>query len=624
LSGLPNSNMHNNDAVSDLLRKNLFKEWGNGLKDAADNLDGISSKVEKEFLNVGDKLRDYNFRVKEIYQLSYETGELISSDNISHAIDGLNKILESINQFTNNSDASSEEGGRKFKEIVSLLENGIGQLAGFKRIVKKLRMLGISNRIESSRLKGNFEDFNVLANTVEELSGKIGSKAGDIKLSSENIIKIIAQNTAGIEKLRGKKKDYSERIIKDTKVTLQTLTDRHSMALISTKDILERSEIISRDISEIVHSLQFHDITRQKFEHVVSALLEPVKKIENLNNNEEGVFHEDAKKALYLINSMAGLQSAQLFHTQEEFASAVDRIMNSLLELSHSVNLMRDKALEVGGGANDTSNSFLTEMENNLSGAAQGMLESGKINDELAASMSSIAETLNNLTSFVDEIDEISSEIEMIAINSNIKSAHTGTEGAALGVLADSIKSLSVDAREQTTMVSESLLEIARLSDEIKKLINANEKKQAVENSKEIINNLGGFLNSRLDLSLTISKNLTFLGEKVFMLSKEIEADVKALKAGEGVLRTSEKTIFMLERICKETESYIDGDKSGEYEETLKELESLYTMNSEREVHKFFEEKRKNKTLKVNLTPLKKKEVEEESVSEFGDNVELF
>lgn len=621
-------NFRKNEAAPSSLNSLLLDEWKNGLKDAASNIDGISSKVENEFLGVGQKLRDYNYRVKEIYKLSYETGELISSDSISQAINGLNKILEDINLFINNSDFNSENSGLKFQEIITHLEDCVGYLNGFKRIVKKLRMLGISNRIESSRLKGNFEDFNVLANTVDELSGKIGAKSGDIRVSSENIISIISQNTSRIAKLRERKKDYSDEIIKDTKGTLSVLTNRHSKALVGAKDIIERSETISRDINEIVSSLQFHDITRQKFEHIVEALLDAVKKIENAGyqQDENGALAKETEKTIYIVNGITGLQSAQLYNTQEEFASALGRIMSALTGLSQSVNLMKGKALEIAGAENDTHNSFLIDIEKNLSAAANGMRESGKINEELSISMSSIAETLNNLTSFVDEIDEISSDIELIAVNSNIKSAHTGTEGAALGVLADSIKRLSEDAREQTNTVSNILLEIARLSEEIKKLIKSGINDSETGSSDEITANLGSFLKSLRELSGKIGNNLNLIGEKVLSLSRELDADVKALRAGESVLQATERTLFILEKINKESESYAAGDKSGSYVETLKELESLYTMSSERDIHKYFEDKRKNKSLNINakLADKAQSAAREAVISEFGDNVELF
>lgn len=619
-------NSQNNEALFSISGRQALEEWENGLKDAASNIDGISSTVENEFLSVGQKLRDYNYRVKEIYKLSYETVELISSDHISRAINGLNEILEDINLFVNNSDYSSENSGRKFQEIISHLEDCVNYLSGFKRIVKKLRMLGISNRIESARLKGNFEDFNVLANTVDELSGKIGVKSADIRTSSENIIKIISQNTTRIDRLREKKKDYSDEIIKDTKGTLQVLTNRHSNALVSAKDILERSETISRDINEIVSSLQFHDITRQKFEHIVEAIMDTVAKIQGsgYKNDGDDVQTKETEKVFYLINGITGLQSAQLYNTQEEFASALDRIMSSLNGLAQSINLMKDKALVIAGSENNVNNTFLIEIEKNLSAAANGMTESVKINEELSTSITSITETLNNLTLFVDEIDEISSEIELIAVNSNIKSAHTGNEGAALGVLADSIKSLSEDAREQTTTVSDILLKIAQLSEDVKKLIENNAGDQKTGNPNEITADLGAFLNSLRELSEKIGNNLGMIGEKVLSLSREIEADVKALRAGENVLKATEKTLFILEKINRESEIYVAGDKSGGYNETLRELESLYTMSSEREIHKYFEEKRKNKQGNLKMPDAQPIRPREETVSEFGDNVELF
>ena len=85
----------------------------------------------------------------------------------------------------------------------------------------------------------------------------------------------------------------------------------------------------------------------------------------------------------------------------------------------------------------------------------------------MALTMREVAQTVGDMASFVGDIEEVGSEIELIALNASIKAAHTGSEGAALGVLAMAIQGLSVEAREMTGRVSDILKAITEVSDKL-------------------------------------------------------------------------------------------------------------------------------------------------------------
>jgi len=70
---------------------------------------------------------------------------------------------------------------------------------------------------------------------------------------------------------------------------------------------------------------------------------------------------------------------------------------------------------------------------------------------------------------FVEDIEEVGSEIELIALNAAVKAARTGDEGRALGVLAQAIQKLSVEARDKTGDVSQALTEISRSSQDLER-----------------------------------------------------------------------------------------------------------------------------------------------------------
>ncbi|HIJ94804.1 MAG TPA: hypothetical protein HPP94_03490 [Desulfuromonadales bacterium] len=74
--------------------------------------------------------------------------------------------------------------------------------------------------------------------------------------------------------------------------------------------------------------------------------------------------------------------------------------------------------------------------------------------------MKKVAQTICDIAIFVTDIETIGSEIDLIALNAQIMAAHTGSEGAALCVLAEAIKRLSDEAIHQTDSVASILKKI--------------------------------------------------------------------------------------------------------------------------------------------------------------------
>ncbi|TVM28184.1 methyl-accepting chemotaxis protein, partial [Oceanidesulfovibrio marinus] len=69
---------------------------------------------------------------------------------------------------------------------------------------------------------------------------------------------------------------------------------------------------------------------------------------------------------------------------------------------------------------------------------------------------------------FLEDIEEVGSEIELISLNASVKAAHTGEKGKALGVLASSIQQLSQQAGGRTESVKDIRGSIGEASNHLK------------------------------------------------------------------------------------------------------------------------------------------------------------
>ncbi|MGE5458688.1 MAG: methyl-accepting chemotaxis protein, partial [Methanococcaceae archaeon] len=292
------------------------------LRNACRCIDNISGTAEKEFLNIGSVLQKYYFTSKEIITHSSAAVEAVSGEVIAESIDELNQMFVRTSTYLAKAEQEIEQGENILCAIEEILVRVAEEITGFKKIVKHLRMLGISTRIESARLGSDDNGFNTLAGNVEKLSTVINDKAGNIKDHANYLIKIIKEATSRIIRLENKQRQQAAKILDETRAGLRSLTGKYESSAAKTQAIAANSESISRSIGEVVTSIQFHDITRQQMEHVKEAFENLEEKIFDFNNGQ----HKDEAKEQVLINLMHDtclLQSMQFLHSKEELVRAV-------------------------------------------------------------------------------------------------------------------------------------------------------------------------------------------------------------------------------------------------------------------------------------------------------------
>jgi len=218
----------------------------------------------------------------------------------------------------------------------------------------------------------------------------------------------------------------------------------------------------------------------------------------------------------------------------------------------------------------------------------------------------------------VADIEAIGSEIELIALNAQVKAAHTGPEGAALGVLAEAIKRLSDDAVRQTDAVAATLLNINTATEHLSLDVESEEGHLSSriafmqEEVAEILQSLAG-MNSEL-FSI-----LSGLSDRVASLTGDVEKTTSGIDVHERSKAMSDGVLAALERIVAQSRQIVPA--SSEFKENLRHMEKHYTMESERHIHEALARKRSGQ---VAVDVLFEAQISSNDDSEFGDNVDLF
>ena len=154
------------------------------------------------------------------------------------------------------------------------------------------------------------------------------------------------------------------------------------------------------------------------------------------------------------LGDVCTTQSSQLLHTKDELVGAVDCVIKNLLGISENVKDIVGETQALSGSTNQSGAPLLSQIEKGVMSVIKSLRENAERGKEISASVS-IA--VHGMSEFVKEIEDISVEIKLIAFNAQVKAKRTGAEGNTLGVLAEGIQGLAVDAGRHTTSVLEKL-----------------------------------------------------------------------------------------------------------------------------------------------------------------------
>lgn len=557
-------------------------------------LSELAGSTENEFLFIGEKLLDFHQRASAIAAMTTDAVGKISGREMGTVIENFESALEMAASLTGGFAAQKDI----LKSMLAIISQIRSPLVGFEKIVRNLNILCNFIKIETAGLGRSDTGFNALADDVRRIAADIGTKTANLIIETDFLSSLLADNLHLIESMGAKNEAQAKNVLRNIAENIRMLTEKTNLSADAMKDVEKTWKIISANMAEIVESMQFHDITRQRLEHARDALKELPEKISN-NRKAGSVRHRlylllqkksagdgKVKKNKYeevdLIADTCDLQTDQLRGSRDDFVAAVGRILESLNKIAGHAGSMSAEISEITGSANDTKDSFIMELDRDIGYLDGSINECMHLNEDLAAAMHKVAQKASGMSVFMKAMEKLSIEMQMLALNARVHSAHIGDQGLTLGVLADSINRLAVETTTQVGVVSLHLKDVLSIAGEL-----------AAKADSEHLN--------VQDKAGKIKDNLTLIIEPI----KRIDGELKQLlpridQAGEMLasdIRQLTTGVTIHNRIDENLENVIaclNGistkvrpvkTESRRRDDLLEDLAKRYTMDTERAAH---------------------------------------
>lgn len=256
------------ESVSRFLRTKgaIIPALVNQLKEVIQETEKAALSIGDNFMKITQRARGQAKRASGAFTMfAGDTGDVlidISKKALSDVIDNLSFVVNTIQGTLRDMDLIIEDSNN-IRNIVNEIEY----------IAEQTNLLALNAAIEAARAGNHGRGFAIVATEVRKLSDRSNKAAEEIK---KLIVKIEADIKCIYEKTKSTALESNIKSSKAKDVVNSTL-ERLDDATNKTKDeinvLISESKLLAKDISTVVVSMQFQDITRQRIEHVIEPLL---------------------------------------------------------------------------------------------------------------------------------------------------------------------------------------------------------------------------------------------------------------------------------------------------------------------------------------------------------------
>lgn len=575
------------------------------LSHVTEPLERILKDVEPYFLQLGQELQGIYSDTEKLTRLSNKTAQIAGGD--------------SSDGFLTNVEALAEQSLEKFERCrieisgsLQYVETSVQYLDKFQKfypvirsISKSLNIIALNIAMESSRSQEGEEMFSFFVREIRDLSKRVNEISRQIRDDSErarltqaNILESVMERRDALTHIAA----AAHRMVKDSVKRIENLLNMSAIAL---EKAGKCSGEISRNIGEVVTSIQFHDISRQQIEHVIEAIRDIEKKCREEISQQN--VDTGGPEVLSEARSVLRVQEAQMEQVIREIREAHDRIASSYGEIGHEIEILVEETANLW-----STNSNYLDKENAMEALVSGYVELNRILEQghdlvkqVEKAMLSSSEVASRLTLNVNRIEDISFDLHLKAINAVIMSNRLGEKGKAQSVLAQDVTEISKKSNTFASQVVDIIRSISELAYDLSSLSKDNVSDDKTGMDMEQI--MGAYRNFQKDSSLTV--------ERAGSLKEMISQCKTRLSFFMELIDQLTVCLSMLKEIIQLLEPFtIQKDEQGsDFDQTSKR----YTMEIERNIHADVFSYKDDADLYEDTK-------EKKEYNDLGDNVELF
>lgn len=414
---------------------------------AEDRLLGIGSALDKAIALLDQLGRSFQGLVVEL-----------QGDDLRRAVQDLTTAAAGLGRLTAGQDGS---GGVLGRLLGQAREIG-GEVRRLDKTIGSIGVLAMNAKIAASYLTGDQADFSSFTAETMRLSALARTSLDSFGRELAALGKDLEQAVASQSGFEAKRSATFAEVPRRLVAGAEAVDGRKLRAATAATAVEERSKKIGQRVGTVVMALQVGDITRQRLEHVESALalLADLLSGRVRDGGDDRSAWWQALSPDQRDAAAAGLcrmQAAQLVNADRQFCEEVRQIATTLGALAGDAREIGRLGADAFGTAGSRQSSFLGELEAEVvvvNGLVEGYRASSAETDQLTRS---VADAVGGLTGHVETVQSLEADIRLMGLNTTLRCSRLGVQGRALTVIAQELRAYADQTAEVATEIMQGL-----------------------------------------------------------------------------------------------------------------------------------------------------------------------
>jgi hypothetical protein len=375
-----------------------------------------------------------------------------------------------------------------------------------------------------------------------------------------------------------------ETILEQIQSSVTILTAKYQEASIQMPLLTKKSEAYFDNVSKIITNLQFHDIIRQKMEHVQNTHKEIINELNAFDFKDTNASLAEHTSKFLQIKDIAGVQVAQLIHTNQEYQDAIEKITINFLEIGDDMKAVSEMCTSFSGHHPHKGGSHFREIEANLEKSLELINKFGTDGEIFSHKVKTIVEAISNLKGDAQKIENECSFIKGTLNTVFELINYDDKKLPEINKLSKQVSEISKSIRSELEAMQKFFLNAEDETVILETLVENNFESKFSANLQKFSESIFSIVKILNSDNAQVEEILKENGEIGNQLAVDIQTSIEKVKYYDFFEQVIEEIILELNNIYLTIKS----DSMSKSEDQAIDLESLkkrYTMQSQRTIH---------------------------------------
>lgn len=571
-----------------------------------------------DFLSLNEHLKNNYQKAKMVSENTEAVIELISEQGNDKFLREIDEIIEELKSIKSELDQSQDAAYVMVQRLAANLGLLFVPIKNFRQNLMSLKLLlanlKLSNTYFSGAAKGfTDEELELLTRKIEKIKESCPVIEENIFNLREHLLNMSDSQKTLLDRQIQQACKECEMFTSDIKV----LGTHHQENLILGPKMQEITKKCFQSVGSIITNLQYHDIIRQKMEHIQQThhkILADISGIDWEKQDEES----QKKKHSYILQipEISEIQIAQLLHTNKEYQNAIEKITKRMIQMGKDMAEISKLNFSWGGYESEGVVVRLPQLKDRFALVIKLL---GQLIEEFKKGyieILSVTEVLKEISVKFLEVYDLDYSLEQLILSKFEASSFINSPEKEIATLSQQIVKLQADNHFEKNKVKRIFVEALHINKDL------NGRISEYLFGGTLINRLKGIEQKGFDVFDALIVNQQKIeGIQADNFEKSQDIVVQSKHAVERVKyydffeKTIEEVIFELNTISKMMHGENIEANEVDREATLRQIEAYYTMKSERLVHNMVIDKN---------TYGESNQLNSDENSEEGNDVEFF